>query len=1274
MSITLSMPRIFSYCAFLFFVLFTSVLSAQKEIEKQLINQTKMQALMPQQAIERIDTNQLYKIDKIKINHFEKPAITLKNVVSKEMIGATNENISFPKNLEPHIVLSMENKQAFAVTLIPQYFQSNGKIYKVVSYDLDVVENNQNAQKTTGSRVYADHSVLASGQFYKIAVSESGLYKISFDFIKNNFGIDPSSINPSHIRVYGNGGTMLNESNAIARYDDLYENAIQVIDGNDGSFDSGDYILFYAQGPHAIVKDSINKTFYHQSNLYSDAAYYFLNFDKGNGKRVATIATPSTSNLTINTFQGLVYHEKDSSNPSKFGKNWYGEEFSDQPGRQLTRNFMFSLKNLITQNPVKISTRVGSIHFAGNSIFNVYANATPVHTISIPQINGNNFSDPVINLSSLSTSANVSSEQLDLQISYTKGSASAIGFLDYIDINYEGALNVNGYLAFRHWNSVGPSNIAKYELNNANAQTKIWDISNPQEPAQIPYTLNGSSITFVQEAYSLHEFLAFDGSITKTPTYVSKIANQDLHALVQADHIIITVPALMSEATRLAQHHSTKRGYQFLILTPEEIYNEFSSGAQDVSAIRDFLKMYYDRNSIEKIPRSVLFLGDASYDYKNRISNNTNLVPTYETIESVDKTLGYCTDDFFGFLDDHEDINNYSNSQINTLDIGIGRFPVSTLNDARNIVDKIISYDSPASFGPWKNNLTFNADDGDIAAHLDDAEYMAKFVADSMPVYNNYKIYVDGFVQQSTPAGPRTPDANQAVTAQMYNGTFLMNYNGHGGPLGWCEERIFSFDDIATLTNKNKLPLFITATCDFAPFDNPGIVSAGEILINKPDGGAIALMTTTQLVYADQNRIMNYNYMRKGFRLENGEYPTLGDAYRDSKNLRYVSSVDLFTASNFRKFALLGDPSLPLAFPKHVLKTDSINGRSILSYTDTLKALEKYTISGHIEDQTGNILDNFDGIVYPTVFDKPKLLTTLQNDGDPVRYYSVQNNALYKGKASIKNGKFSYTFVMPKDINYEIAKGKISYYGANESEDGNGYDKSIYIGGSSSNPNSDNAGPIIKAYMNDDKFVDGGIVTKNSILLIKLSDDNGINYTGNSVGHDITAILDHNAQKQYILNNFFEAELDDYRSGTIQFPVNNLELGEHSFTIKAWDVFNNSSEVTIRFVVTESSEAKIAHVYNYPNPFTTKTNFMFEHNMPNQNLDVHINIFSITGKNVKTIHTMVNTPGTRVNDISWDGKDEFGEKLGKGVYLYQLTVNNNQGFSDSQLQKLVLLQ
>ena len=1248
----------------------------QSTIDNFTVSKNAKDLLSPQ--AEKVNEDELFVVQKVKLNNYSLPVVTLKDIRTVPVLSnIVKDKTKIPTNFEPKVYISKERKNAIAIILVPQYIQNqDGSITKLVDYKLDVQETNTNAlNKTTGARVYANNSVLANGDWYQISVTENGVYKISFDFL-NSLGLNASAINPANIRLYGNGGEMLAEDNAVFRNDDLVENAIQVIDGGDGKMDQGDYILFYANGPHSIIKDSVKKLFTHQYNIYNDASYYFLNFDKGAGKRIQLENTPTTSNQIVTSFNEFQFHEKDSVNIGRYGKMWWGDELNDLPGRSLNKSYAFNIPNIDLSTPITVSTQIGGIQRTSASNLSLSVNGLPLSSFYLSPF-GYEFYDPQIRVLSESKTTSVNSSSIVLNYNFTKGGSEAVGFIDYIRINARRNLIFNGYLNFADWNSVGAGNVANYQIQNANANIKIWDVTNPLQPTLMSSTLNGTVLSFNQKTDFLHRFVATDASAVFTPSIIGKLSNQNLHNLNNKEYIIVSHPSFISEATRLAQHHIDKRGYKTIVVTPQEIYNEFSSGSQDISAIRDFAKMLYDRaTNPNDMVNYLLLFGDASYDYKNRVPNNTNFVPTYETLESVNKILSYPTDDFFGFLDDEENLNDFSSSQISTLDIGVGRITAPTVLIAKDIVNKIINYDSPNSFGPWKNNMTFCADDGDGdgTEHMNDAESVVAIITDSLPIYNNNKIYVDALVEQFTPSGARCPDGNTAVREQLYNGTFLLNYNGHGSPHSWCEERIFSQNDINALKNYNKLPLFITATCDFAPFDNPSDYSGAEILLSKPDGGAIALMSTTQLVFADQNRIMNQNYMLEGFSFqENGKFPTLGDSYRLSKNLRYASAISESTAANFRKFALLGDPALPLSFPKYDIFTDSVNGISTLIKQDTLKALNKYTISGHVADKQGNLLTGFNGLVFPSIFDKAKKVSTIQNNSEPIVNFYVQNNTIYKGKATVKNGKFTFTFVVPKDINYEIAKGKISYYANNENEDANGFDKSIYVGGSSTTAIADNDGPIIKAYMNDEKFADGGIVTTNSTLLVKLSDDNGINYTGNSVGHDITAVLDKNAQNTYVLNNFFEANLDDYRSGIVRFPINNLTEGTHTLTIKAWDILNNSSETTITFEVVSSTKGIIKNVYNYPNPFSTKTQFMFEHNMPNQELSVSIQIMTMTGKVVKSIKEQITSEGTRINNIEWDGLDEYGDKIGNGVYLYKLHVKTQTGFSDTKLEKLVML-
>ena len=663
----------------------------------------------------------------------------------------------------------------------------------------------------------------------------------------------------------------------------------------------------------------------------------------------------------------------------------------------------------------------------------------------------------------------------------------------------------------------------------------------------------------------------------------------------------------------------------------DKIFNEFSSGSQDPVAIRDFVKMYYDKAgaNVANRPKYLLLFGDASFDYKDRIKGNTNLVPAYENKISFDPLSTYTSDDFFGFLDDNEDIN--SGLVTNLLDIGIGRIPAKNLTEAKNYVDKVIAYYAKESFGAWRNIISFIADDEDNNLHLQDAELITGTVS-ANPVFNIQKIYLDAFQQQSGSAGGRYPTVNETINNRIETGTLIFNFIGHGGAARLAEEAILDQAMINGWNNSNRLPLFVTATCDFAPYDNPFINSIGENILLRPKTGGIAMMTTTRLVFSFSNRIMNNNYMQFATQPDaNGKYRSLGEAVMAAKNFTYQTSGDVI---NNRKFTLLGDPALTLGFPQFKPRTTKINSVDPLTRTDTLSAGEKISIEGEVTDNNGSPLSGFNGILYPVIFDKLQTTTTKANDpGSQPTSFQQRSNILFKGKASVSNGKFNFSFKVPKDINYQYGQGKISYYAEDGIKDGSDYFDGFIIGGSLTSIDNDKDGPEIRAWLNDERFVTGSIVNQKPILIIKLVDSSGINTSGSGIGHDITAIIDNDVDRLFNLNNYYEADLDKYGEGYVRFQLPELEPGIHSIKIKAWDILNNSSEYILDFSVTNDDELVIDHVLNYPNPFTTKTQFWFEHNKPGQDLFVQIHIFSLSGKVVKKLEKTINTPGNRSTEV-----------------------------------------
>lgn len=1117
-------------------------------------------------------------------------------------------------------------------------------------------------------RQYRPSSVLASATWYKIGVAETGIYKIDIPFL-NALGVSTGNLASSGIRLFGNGGAMLSESNAGNWKDDLTENAIMVVDGGDGVLNGNDYILFYASGPHQWLKDSANQRFIHQKNIYSNQAYYFLSVG-GNGKRVQPVINTSSPNITVTQSSGRYFHELDTVNFLASGKEWYGEEFTDAPGKTLTRNFNINIPNIVNGSTLTVQTQCISRSVGTGSSFDIRINNNPAGSMNIAPITTglyDVFAREAVNLS------NSLSSQTGVQLGYTyhPGSFNAQGWLNWFEIFYRQQISLNGtdQLTFRDWTSVG-NNTAQFIVAGSTAATQVWDITDPLQPVRMQGNFAGSEFRFTNECSRLREYIAFNGNSYLNPVPLGRVNSQDLHNTSPVDHIIIAAPSLLSQAQRLAQFHQQQNGLRTLVVTTDQVYNEFGSGAPDPVAIRDFVKMYYDKyhNDPSARLKYLLLLGDASYDYKNRLNNNTNLVPAYESASSLDVLSTYASDDFYGFLDDNEDIN--SGTVINYLDIGIGRVPARFPEEAKNFADKVIAYFNPASFGPWRNNLSFIADDEDQNLHMQDAELITATATTTAPVFDIQKIYLDAYRQESGSGGSSYPLANQAIDNQVYNGTLIWNFTGHGGPRRLAEETILDQDIINGWNNPSRLPLFITATCDFAPYDNPALNSIGENILVRPKTGAIALMTTTRVVFAFSNRIMNNNYIQFALQPDaNGKYRSLGDAVKDAKNYTYQTSADI---TNNRKFTLLGDPALTIAYPVQKVKATRINGVPV-SQTDTLSATEKITIEGEVTDIQGNLLSNFNGSVYPAIYDKLQTITTLANDPTSLPVpFTTRANVLFKGKASVTNGQFSFSFKVPKDINYQYGNGKLSLYAEDGSRDGSGFFTGFLVGGAAADAGNDKEGPGIKPYLNDEKFVNGGLTNENPILIVNLADSSGINTAGTGIGHDIVATLDNDNRKFFVLNDFYQGELNSYQKGQVRFQLPDMEPGPHSLRIKAWDVLNNSSEINLDFTVAKDEKLKLSHVLNYPNPFTTHTQFWFEHNKPGQDLQVRLQIFTLSGRVIKMFEQTINTAGNRSSELEWDGKDEYGDKVGKGVYFYKLSVTAPGHLKREKIEKLVI--
>jgi hypothetical protein len=1207
---------------------------------------------------------------------------------------ATLKNWSFQKNTSAvQLSLACPNDWLYLIEdyqtpsgktiskiLIHPRFRENGK-WKWLSEISVLLTTSPNKRSFRGGNAYADHSALAEGQWYQIAISKDGVYKVDKNTLEN-LGINPNQVNPQNVNVYGNGGRMLSPNNSDIRPDDLTKIPIAFIGEADGVFNNNDYLLFYGEGPDGWSLQhsaSLNKKrWFPQKHHYSDSAYYYIRIDDTNPLRIVSNDNQQTTTHEVNQFQDFQFVENELINIGRAGREYYGESFS---GGAL--NYNFSFPNI---------TGPASIEFG--AVGKCYGGAGIIKC-SISGVN-NNYPISSTGTSSTSNYANATGgaltfsptgSSLTANFTFTPSSADDEAWIDFVAINASRQMIMAGsQMKLRDTTGIGNGQVALYQLSNANNVHSIWNISNPRQPQLIVFNSNNGICEWQLDHSSLQECLVVNNNSFLSPTARGRVDNQDIHGWSDVDLVIVTAPGHLSSAEALADIHRDE-GMVVKVVKPQQVYHEFSSGNADVTAIRQMMKMLYDRanGDMSLQPKNLLLFGDGAYD-TNRgllVQKGFNVI-VYESDYSLSPLSSYVSDDYFVMLTPDDNA-----SSLGFLDCGVGRIPAENAEEGMQAVDKIRAYlaksneiviqdncstnDVPSSVGPWRNVLTFVSDDQDgngggyEQVHLNSTDSLTRIIQREHPEYDLNKIYLDAYVQQSTPGGERYPDAQNAIKNRINSGSLIVTYIGHGGERGWAHERILDIPTIQGFDNLYRLPVFLTATCELARFDDPTYKSAGELLVLNPNGGAIAMLTTTRVVFSGENFEMDLAFFEHALDDATDPELTLGKLNMLTKNG--------VSAGNDSKpnFSLLGDPALKLNYPKFEIQTTSINGIDIGLFNDTLKALEEITIQGKILKTNGEMHNNFNGVIYPVVYDKAALINTQNNDEGVVQQYKTYNKILFKGKASVTNGLFEFQFPMPYDINYSVDFGRITYYASSGLEDGHGYDMGFLIGGSANDVVLNTVGPEISLFMNDSTFVDGGTTHADPILLAVLKDENGINTAGNGIGHDIVGVLDDQTNQPIVLNEFFESNLNTYKKGNVRYPFNNLTAGNHQLKIKAWDTHNNSSEKVLDFIVADNETLVIEKLLNYPNPFTTKTSFFFEHNQACQDLKITIQVFTVSGKLVKTIQDVQTCTGFRTEGIEWNGRDDFEDPIGKGVYVYRVSVENPEGQRAEKFEKLVIL-
>ena len=1156
------------------------------------------------------------------------------------------------------------------ISLIPIKFDGvNGLAQKLISLEYNIVfKENLNPSPKIKTTKSSSGSALASGSWFKYQVGSSGIYKLTYSELKSN-GVNVDNLNPQTLKIYNNGGGMLPEANSEFRFEDLNEIPITVVGEHDGRFNFGDYILFYGESTHKTVYDDAAKLFHHEYNIYDNYSYYFITYDGNPGKRITNKTLPSTFDGTVNQFDEFKFYESDLENVINSGREWYGDNYTFVN----PRSYGFNIPGLVSSSNITVTSSMMGMIPGATGYFRSKINGVSLGTQTIIGATTSNYgikgNEDVSNFT-INSSALLNPTSLNLQYTWdNSNNQTGQGYTNFIEVNYKRKLSTSGsQIIFSSIESLNNSN-TKYLLSTINQSMIIWDVQNPIEPKNINYNYSNGTISFIDSSNVIMKYACSGINNYKTPTFSKRIINQNLHSTTGTyDLLIITPSSLLNQAQMYGNFKSTV-GISNKVVSLESIYNEFSCGAQDVLGIRDFIKYVYEVGASEL--KYVLLFGDASFDYKNINGQNQAVVPIYEAYQSLNNITTYSSDDYFGFLDNDEGNWTEDNSDNHFLNIGIGRFPVKTPIEAQIVINKLINYSSSsAHLGNWRNNIAFVADDGDGALHMSQADDLSKIVLAADSNYNIKKLFLDSYEQITTPGGQRSPDFDYAFTNATNTGNLIVNYTGHGSERQWAVEELLTQAKIQTMTNETRLPLYVTATCEFGRYDYPGEVSGAENLFLLPNGGAVGLVTTTRPVYSSSNLALNTEFYNFVFTPKNDStMRTLGDIMIGTKN---NSLKGVFN----RGFSLLGDPSLTLSYPKKNIAITKINGSTLNPISDTIKALQTVTLEGEVQYYSGKTINNYNGKLYIKVLDKASTVTTLGdekdgNTGDPIQLeYQEQKSVLFDGVSTIKNGEFSVTFVVPKDIAYNFAPGKISMYAMSNSgtQDANGYENKIIIGGSATNVAIDNSPPEVQLFMDDESFIDGSIVDVNSFFIAKIKDYNGINTAGTGIGHEITATLDNN--DKIVLNSFYQSKLDSYQEGSIKYLFEDLAPGRHTITFKIWDTHNNSSTSSISFNVSQELDA-----YNYPNPFTSQTRFVIDQPRSGESGKVSIHILNIKGDEETVLESIFDGNSETNEGIIWNGKKPSGEELAPGVYFYRVILRySSDGAILSKLDRLLKIE
>jgi hypothetical protein len=1093
-------------------------------------------------------------------------------------------------------------------------------------------------------------SVLQQGVWVKIGVTQSGMYRLDQAALAR-INLAFTSADPRRIRLYGNGGAPLPQLNAAPRASDLTENAIQVTGEADGRFDAGDAILFFGQSPHVVRYDSLARRFSHQINPYADTTFYYVTIGASAGLRVASRpAGTVTATSSITTFDDYQFHEKELQKLQKVhsGRDWLGEYMT----LDTTQTVLFDMPGLVPDTPVRLtaSAMAGALNPVS---FRLQLNGQTAGSLLVPSISGAEYDlQGVVKTDTFAIVPKAVTNPVRLALTFLNYDQRSAGvYLDFLAIQTRRELRQYEQAAWVRRVVAG-----QVAIRQTTAGLRVWDVTNPLRPIEQAYVRSAA-----QEAgwsnTRLSDYFLFTDAQLLTPVALAPVANQNVRGQTAPNLLIVTPAAWLDQAERLAAFRRQHDKLSVLVVTTAQVYNEFGSGQPDPTAIRDAVRYFYQKQPNQL--QYVLLMGDATFDYKNiyrqvSASQQANMVPVYESRQSLHPVESYSSDDYYGFMDATEGEWAESGMDDHRMEVGVGRLPVKSVDEARTVVDKLIRYATdPSLAGDWQTQVTLIADDGDYNIHQRDADQLAVSIETRSPAYRPDRVFLSDFPQVAVDGGQKAPLVNQRITRAVTDGRLIVNYSGHGGVLTLADEQIITLQEIQSWKNK-RLPLFVTATCQFGRYDDPNTTSGAELLLLSRTGGAVGLLTTTRPVYANTNLLLNDAFYKAVFLPINGEMPRLGDVMRITKNNSLSGPVN-------RNFALLGDPSMQLAYPKAQVALTQVNGRAVTSSRrDTLRALQTVELTGEVQQQ-GQRLGDFTGTLRLTLYDKATTKTTLGAEVDsPKMSYQSFSNTIFTGQVPVQQGRFVVRFTMPKDIDYTIGRAKLYSYAirADSLLDALGSYDSLRVGGSVVADSLDTEPPVMTL-----SVVDGtvqGDITKvpgpDVTLRIGLVDNRGINVARSGLGHELTAQLGN--QPPVVLNDMYVADGTNGRQGEARYTFRNVEPGNYKVRVKAWDINNNSVEGALSIVVSEPLGLAVRTLVATPNPIRTEATLTAELNRTGEPLDWTVDIYDLNGRLVNQQAGQCLDCPAKLDIGTWNGQTTAGQLVPNGQYIIRLQVRS----------------